>query len=1018
MMRRPHSRPAFLPAAGAALLLGCASTVATTTPPAPGAGTGARPVPVRAPTRSGASAPGPVALDPKVALPESHRRWIDSTLASLSLRERIGQMVMVWVLGDYTNAREPGFLKIVQQVERDGIGGLVMSLGSPIEVAAKVNYLQSRARVPLLVGSDVEPNLGRLEGGVFAPSLMSGGTATVLPSNMAIGATGRDEDAEAAGRIIGIESHAIGIHMAFAPVVDVNNNPSNPVINVRSFGENPQQVARLSAAFVRGVQGAGVAATAKHFPGHGDTDVDSHLGLPVINVPRARLDSVELVPFVSTVAAGAAGMMTAHIALPIAYGDSTPATLSSRVMQGLLRDTLAFRGVTVTDAMTMAGLTRGYGGEESVLRAVEAGDDILLMPPDVSGAIAAIESAVASGRVTRERIDASVRRILELKLRTGAIRRPIVSLDSLRGAVAMPESWATARDIAARAITLLRDSAALVPADRNGTVSLFVYAPDAEIAAGTVFSAEARALASRVRTTRLSPRSSAGELDSLARDASGSDRIVVYTYTRTLEGEGRLAIPAPVASFVSRLASTGKLIVVAGGNPYQIRQMPGVPTYLVTYGRGEALEQAAARAVFGVASIGGRTPVSLPGYFSRGDGLTRAAGTAPTRAVAPRPAGAVPAAVFPAPALRIGAATRRNLADSIRAVLERAIADSAFPGAYAAVGTRDGVLAEFGAGRLDSADATRPNARTVWDMASLTKVIGTTTAVMQLVERGRVSLDTPVVRYLPEWTAPGAASITVRQLLTHAGGLPAWRPFYKESTSPAEAERQLFAVAPDTTPGARFVYSDIGFILLGKLVERVSGMPLARYNSTRIFAPLGMRTTGYLPRASWRSRTAPTENDPWRGRKLRGEVHDENAAAFGGVSGHAGIFSTGQDLARFARMYLRGGALDGKRVLGTGTVASLTRVQDPAVSRRALGWETPTGTNSGGTLISPTAFGHTGFTGTSLWMDPSRGVFVILLTNRVNPTRENRKIGAVRVALADALMSVLPPAPAANSGAR
>jgi beta-N-acetylhexosaminidase len=215
-------------------------------------------------------------------------------------------MMMVWVLGDYTNAREPGFLNIVQQVERDGVGGLVMSLGSPVEVAAKVNYLQRRARVPLLVASDVEPNLGRLEGGVFAPSLMSGGTATVLPSNMAIGATGRDEDAEAAGRIIGIESLAIGIHMAFAPVVDVNNNPSNPVINVRSFGENPQQVARLSAAFVRGVQGVGVAATAKHFPGHGDTDVDSHLGLPVINVPRARLDSVELVPFVATVGAGAA----------------------------------------------------------------------------------------------------------------------------------------------------------------------------------------------------------------------------------------------------------------------------------------------------------------------------------------------------------------------------------------------------------------------------------------------------------------------------------------------------------------------------------------------------------------------------------------------------------------------------------------------------------------------------------------------------------------------------------------
>ena len=930
-------------------------------------------------------------------------------------------MVMVWVLGDYTNAREPGFLKIVDQVERDGVGGLVMSLGSPIEVAAKVNYLQRRARVPLLVASDVEPNLGRLEGGVFAPSLLSGGTATVLPSNMAIGASGRDEDAEAAGRIIGIESRAIGIHMAFAPVVDVNNNPSNPVINVRSFGENPQQVARLSAAFVRGVQGAGVAATAKHFPGHGDTDVDSHLGLPVINVPRARLDSVELVPFVATVAAGAAGMMTAHIALPAAYGDSTPATLSARVMQGLLRDTLSFRGVTVTDAMTMEGLTRGYRGDESVLRAIDAGDDILLMPPDVPQAIAAILRAVESGRVTGARIDQSVRRILELKLRTGAISRPIVSLDSLRDAVAMPSSWATARDIAARAITLLRDSAGLVPADRAGSVALFVYAPDAEVAAGTFFTTETRSLAGRVRFTRLSPRSSATELDSLAREAARADRIIVYTYTRTLEGEGRLAIPAAVASFVSNLASTGKLIVVAGGNPYQIRQMAAVPTYLVTYGRGEALERAAARAVFGAAGIGGRAPVSLPGYFTRGDGMARAEG-APARAVsapAPRASAVVaPPAVFPAPVPRFDASVRRALADSIRAVLDRAIADGAFPGAYAAVGTADGVLAELGAGMLDSADRRRPDARTVWDLASLTKVIGTTTAVMQLVESDRVSLDAPVVTYLPEWTAAGAANITVRQLLSHAGGLPSWRPFYKEATSPAEAVRQLFAVGPDTLPGTRFVYSDIGFVMLGKLVERVSGMPLDRYDSTRIFGPLGMRSTRYLPPPSWRARIAPTENDPWRGRKLRGEVHDENAFAFGGVSGHAGLFSTGEDLARFARMYLRGGMLDGKRVLAPATIAALTRVQAPTLSRRAIGWETPTGSNSGGTRLSPQAFGHTGFTGTSLWMDPSRGVFVLLLTNRVNPTRENRKIAAVRMALADAVMAALPPVDGSGPGGR
>ena len=352
-----------------------------------------------------------------------------------------------------------------------------------------------------------------------------------------------------------------------------------------------------------------------------------------------------------------------------------------------------------------------------------------------------------------------------------------------------------------------------------------------------------------------------------------------------------------------------------------------------------------------------------------------------------------------AQALRVG--------DSVRAVLTRALADSAFPGAYAAVGTADGVIAEYGVGRLDIADGTRPSATTIWDLASLTKVIGTTSAMLQLVGSGQVALDSPVVRYLPAWKAPGAERITVRHLLSHSSGMPAWRALYKEATTPEEAEQQLFATSPDTLPGVRYVYSDLGFILLGKLVERVSGERLAQYDSSHLFAPLGMTDTRYLPPATWLPRIAPTEQDPWRQKKVRGEVHDENAVRLGGVSGHAGLFSTGQDLARFARMYLRNGALDGVRVFDSVTVATFTRKQDSTISHRALGWETPTGGNSAGSRLSPVAFGHTGFTGTSLWMDPAQGVFVLLLTNRVNPTRENRKIGGVRTALADAAVSAL-----------
>lgn len=360
-----------------------------------------------------------------------------------------------------------------------------------------------------------------------------------------------------------------------------------------------------------------------------------------------------------------------------------------------------------------------------------------------------------------------------------------------------------------------------------------------------------------------------------------------------------------------------------------------------------------------------------------------------------------PASTKPSPAAPVAASVARAVNDSIRSVLDRAVEDGAFPGAFAIVGTREGVIGQYGAGQLDSADLTRPDDRTVWDMASLTKVIGTTSAIIQLVSEGRVALDSPVVRYLPEWKAEGADRVTVRQLLSHSGGLQAGRLFYKEASTSTEATEQLFHTAPDTLPGVRYKYSDIGFLLLGKLVEDVTGERLDSYDRKHVFGPAGMRDTRYLPPRKWLPRIAPTEQDPWRGRKVRGEVHDENAVRFGGVAGHAGLFSTGRDMARFARMYLSFGRLDGAQILDSATIVEFTAVQNPSLSHRALGWETPNGTNSAGSLLSAHAFGHTGFTGTSIWMDPDRNLFVILLTNRVNPTRQNQKIGSVRRELAD-----------------
>jgi len=368
---------------------------------------------------------------------------------------------------------------------------------------------------------------------------------------------------------------------------------------------------------------------------------------------------------------------------------------------------------------------------------------------------------------------------------------------------------------------------------------------------------------------------------------------------------------------------------------------------------------------------------------------------------AQRPAGPSPAA---AGELRSESAVAAVLRDSLRSILGRAYGDSAFPGGYAVVGTHAGILAEDSVGHLDWGPSPVPDEHSLWDLASLTKVTGMTTAAMQLYEQGKIDLDAPLQRYIPEWQGPNKELVTVRHLITHTSGLPADKPYDRMTHDPDSIAKLMFATPLDTLPGVRMVYSDIGAYMLGKLVERLSGETLDQYVLNHVFLPLRMTETMYRPPAALKSRIAPTEIDSIRGGKVWGVVHDERAYYLGGVSAHAGLFSSAHDMARFARMYLNGGELDGVRILQPATIQLFTTRQ---VQDRGLGWQKPDGRNSAGHLMSERAFGHTGFTGTSIWIDPARDVFVILLSNRVNPTRKNQKIGRVRVALADAVMSTM-----------
>lgn len=356
---------------------------------------------------------------------------------------------------------------------------------------------------------------------------------------------------------------------------------------------------------------------------------------------------------------------------------------------------------------------------------------------------------------------------------------------------------------------------------------------------------------------------------------------------------------------------------------------------------------------------------------------------------------------------RASARLGRELHDSVQRVLQVAVADRAFPGAYVIIGDSRGILAEHGAGRLDWKKSARPSRETVWDLASLTKVIGTTTALAQLVEKGAVRLDDAVQQYVPEWSGGGREAVTVRQLLTHSSGLPAFRPYDQQTHEPDSLKTLLFNTMLERRPGEQMIYSDIGAFMMGQIIERVSGLSLDQYVARHISAPLRLRETVFKPPRTWRKRIAPTEFDSLRGGLVHGSVHDERAYYLGGVAAHAGLFGSARDLSRFATMMLRGGTLDGARILRSETIATFTTYADSAFSNRALGWQKPAGSAWAGQFMSSRAVGHTGFTGTSIAIDPELDLYIILLSNRVNPTRDNPKITDVRRRLADAVVTAV-----------
>jgi len=909
--------------------------------------------------------------------------WIDSILAGMSMDQKVGQLFVVQAQGLLYNEADAEYQTLVELVERFEIGGFMFWRGNPTAQALLTNDLQKRSRIPLLIAQDMEWGAG-----------MRLSETTIFPRAMALGAARRPELVRAMGRAVAREARAIGVHMNYAPVADVNNNPNNPVINVRSFGERPDLVGDMTAAYIFGMKEGGLLSAVKHFPGHGDTDVDSHTGLPILTLGRARLDSVELLPFVRSIEAGADAIMVAHVALPeIERGETVAATLSKPIITDILRRDLRFDGLVITDAMRMQAIVDEFGAGEAAVRAIEAGIDLILMSNDFYAARRAVLQAVQSGRISEETIDLAVRHVLQAKFQAGLHAYSPVDLATLRHDVRDPIFEALSEEIARSAVTLLSNENGLIPIrDRRQRILEVTLSDGSDVDRGMSFNRMlgAQTPEAFVEHRLIDRRSRRDDMADILDIADTFDLILIQAYITVRTGSGFIGLLARETEFLDRLVKKDPpSIVVSFGSPYIVAGFRRPDAYIAAYDGSEATLRAVADGLFGGIGFRGRLPVKIPDQYSFGDGIMTTADV-----------------------LRLGrpedVAMSSSLLSRLDTLIWHAIEDSAFPGAAVVAGRSGVIVKNEGYGYYTYDSDRKTSTRSLFDLASLTKVVATTPAIMLLYERGQIALDEPLATYLPEFGQAGKESVTVRQILTHTSGL---KPFYSfEQMGLTTREEIIDFIAQDSliyAPDSLYRYSDLGMIMLAVTVERITGQSLGDFLTENLYEPLGMFSTGFRPAGGLGTSpdVVPTEIDTaFRGGLVQGEVHDERAWMLGGTAGHAGLFSTAEDLARYAAMYLNDGRYNGRRFFKPETIALFTtRFENALDHTRSLGWDTKsmTGYSSAGSRFGPRSFGHTGFTGTSLWIDPEAELFVILLSNRVYPTRSNSKIAAIRPHVAD-----------------
>ncbi len=926
-------------------------------------------------------------------------KWVDSVMSNLTLEEKIGQLIMV---AAWSNKGEKHKKEILKLIEEQKIGGLIFFQGDAVSQVELMNDYQEVSKVPLIGAIDAEWGLGmRLDNTIS------------YPFQMALGAIKDDELLYELGKEMARQIRLSGLHVNFAPVVDVNNNPANPVINFRSFGEDKLNVSNKSIAYMKGMQDHKLFTTAKHFPGHGDTDTDSHYALPQINHPLARLDSLELYPFRRLIEAGVGGVMVAHLNIPALDASGLPSTLSRPIITELLKERLNFQGLIVTDAMNMKGVTKGNLPGVVDKDAILAGNDLLEFTEDVPKTIEEVKKAVDLGLISEAEIDEKVRKVLSVKQWVGLHEYEPVKKKGLEKKLNSPEAKYLQEKLVEASLTVLKNDKKLMPLQELEMLTI------ASVSIGAKKKTEFQKALQRygdVEDYQLPMNADASEIAELKEKLQDYNLVIIGIHDDSRFPRNTMKFSDPLVEFIAELSGNENTLISFFKNPYVIDNLKNIenaPGLLLTYQDSEMTQRKAAEVIFGGIGANGKLPVSIGTKFKAGDGLQVQGGI--------RLSYSMPEAV---------GMNSEVLERGIDSLMQQAMQMKATPGGQVLVAKDQKVIFYKAYGEHVYHDTIKVERTDLYDLASVTKIAATMPAIMQLYEEGKFRLDQTLADHLRDFRRSNKKDIPYRDILAHQAGFQPWIPFWKEmyrkngsfkwwTIQQDSSKRYPIKIAEDMylhrnyhkkirkairksdlRDKKEYVYSDFFFILAPWIVQNITGEHFDRYLQEEFYDPLGATSLMFNPSKSFSpADIVPTENDFFfRNKLIHGDVHDEGAILLGGVSGHAGLFSNANDLAKLLQMFLNGGEYGGRRYLKEETLAEFTRTQFPQNNnRRALGFDKPNLeyrgiSNNTAKDASKASFGHAGFTGTMVWMDPEHNLLYIFLSNRVYPTRDNNRL--------------------------